>query len=104
MELLDNQKKEIKQLVHKYITCFAKDKFDVAKIQNGEAQVKLSVDKYISLRPYRCSIPDKKEIETQIQQLLKANLIETSCSPFAAPVTLVHKKEDGRRTRFSTTK
>lgn len=41
-----------------------------------------------------------KEIEHQISKLLENNLIEESYSPFAAPVTLAFKKEDGRRSRL----
>lgn len=38
-----------------------------------------------------------KEIEQQISNLLERNLIEESYSPFAAPVTLAFKKEEGKR-------
>jgi len=45
-------------------------------------------------------LEDKAEIEKQVAQLLKHNLIEESYSPFAAPVTLAYKRDDGRRTRL----
>ena len=69
-------------------------------MKDYEAHIELTMDKYCSKRPYRCSIEDKKEIEQQIAQLLKKNLIEESYSPFAAPVTLAYKKEDGRKSRL----
>lgn len=65
-----------------------------------EARIDLSVDKYCSKRPYRCSVEDKNEIEEQISKLLEKKLIEVSYSPFAAPVTLVFKKEDKKRSRL----
>lgn len=65
-----------------------------------EAHIDLSVDKYCSKRPYRCSVEDKNEIEEQISKLLEKKLIEVSYSPFAAPVTLAFKKEDKRRSRL----
>lgn len=40
------------------------------------------------------------EIDNQIQQLLKNDLIEPSYSPYAAPVTLAFKKDEGRRSRL----
>ncbi|CAG9835892.1 unnamed protein product [Diabrotica balteata] len=43
------------------------------------------VDKYCSKRPFGCTIGDRKEIENQIAELLKKNLIKESYSPFAAP-------------------
>lgn len=69
----------------------------MGKIKNGEAHIKLIENKYVSKKPYRCSISDKKEIESKITQLLKASLIENS--PFAA-VILVYKKEENRRSRL----
>lgn len=98
--LTNEMKKEIENLVDKYINCFASDKYDVGRIKSDQAHIKLTVDKYVAQRPYRCNIQDKKEIEEQIKHLLNADLIEESSSPFAAPVTLVHKREDGRRTRL----
>lgn len=38
---------------------------------------------------------DQEEIERQIKALLKNEIIEESHSPFAVPVTLAYKKEDG---------
>jgi hypothetical protein len=54
----------------------------------------------VSKKPYRCTIPDQHEIESQVSELLRNRLIEESDSPFASPVTLAYKKEDGRRTRL----
>ena len=42
----------------------------------------------------------KLEIDNQIQQLLKNDLIEPSYSLYAAPVTLAFKKYEGRRSRL----
>lgn len=81
-------------------TIFASNKYDVGEVKNHEAQIKLIENRYISKKPYRCSIPDQEEIDNQVHNLLKANFIEESKSPYAAPVTLAFKKEDGRRSRL----
>lgn len=91
---------EIKTLLNKYNKCFASNKFDVGSIGNYEAEIRLKEDRYIAKKPYRCSFPDQKEIDAQISKLLENDLIEESSSPFAAPVTLAFKKEDGKRTRL----
>lgn len=93
-----DKKKQIIELFDKYQVCFATDKYDVGSI--GEAQIKLKENKYVSKKPYRCSFADQEEIESQISKLLENDLIEESSSPFASPVTLAFKKEDGRRTRL----
>ncbi|CAH2100541.1 unnamed protein product [Euphydryas editha] len=51
-------------------------------------------------KPYRCSLDDREEIEKQIDQLLKKELIEESYSPFAAPVTLAFKRDEGKKSRL----
>lgn len=66
-----------------------------------EATVKLIENRYIPKKPHRCSFQDKLGIEKQVNDLLKAGLIEGSSSPYAAPVNMVFKKEDGKRARLS---
>jgi len=71
----------------RYEESFAKDKFDIGRTRNYEAAIRLTVNKYTAKKPYRCTIEDKIEIEKQIKELLKAGLIQESCSPYAAPIT-----------------
>lgn len=94
------QQSEIESLIDKYKPVFAKDKYDIGTVRDYEAHIDLIVDKYCYKRPYRCTPEDRREIEIQISKLLEKNLIEDSYSPFAAPVTLAFKKEDGRQTRL----
>lgn len=91
---------EIKNMLVEYADLFASGKFDVGTIKNYEGAIKLTENKYIAKKPYRCSLQDRSEIEKQIKQLLKAGLIEESSSPYASPVTLVYKKEDGKKSRL----
>lgn len=101
-ELPNNKKlpNNIQIILQKFDNIFAKTKFDIGIIKGYEATIKLKENKYISRKPYRCSFQDKIEIEKQIKELLKADLIEESCSPYAAPVTMVYKKEDGKKSRL----
>lgn len=96
----ERRKLYILELIEKYKKIFAKDKFDVGKAQSKEAEIRLIKEEYVTSRAYKCSIPDEKEIRTQINRLLEADLIEESDSAFTSPVTLAFKKEDGRRTRL----
>ena len=98
VEHLDyNRKNAIENLIDRFKAVFAKDKFDVGRVKDHEAHIKLFEHKIVSRKPYRCSIPDQLEIENQITQLIKADLIEESTSPFASPVTLALKKEDNKK-------
>jgi hypothetical protein len=94
LEHLNNLKKELCQLIEKCKDVFAKHKFDVETRKSQEASIKLTENRYMSEKPYRCSIPD------QNTKLLERDLIEESSSPFAAPVTRAFKKESNRRDRL----
>ena len=97
IEHLDKEKKvKIERLIDNNKSVFAKDKYDVGTVNEYEARIDLIVEKYCSKRPYRCNIKDKEEIEKQIAKLLEKNMIEESYSPFAAPVTLAYKKNEGK--------
>jgi len=54
----------------------------------------------INLRPYRCSLKDQEILNEQIQNLLNHGLIRNSTSPYAFPITLVNKKDEGEKTRL----
>lgn len=94
------ERNTINKLIDRNKTIFAKNKYDIGTVKGYEARIDLIIDKYCSKRPYRCTIEDKKEIEQQISELLKKKLIEESYSPFAAPVTLAYKKEEGKKSRL----
>lgn len=94
------RKTKVSELIEKYKHVFAKNKFEVGRVKTREAEIKLMRHEWVTSRAYKCSIPDEQEIKTQIKKLLEADLIEESDSPFASPVTLAFKKEDGRRTRL----
>ncbi|KAJ3705864.1 hypothetical protein LUZ61_009569 [Rhynchospora tenuis] len=53
--------------------------------------------KPVNQRPYRYSYFQKLEIEKIVGELLKNSVIQTSNSPYASPVLLVKKKDEGWR-------
>lgn len=65
------QKSEIDELIEEYKHIFAKDKYDVGTVKDYDARIDLIIDKYCCKRPYRCTIADKKEIESQVSKLLE---------------------------------
>ncbi|GFT98641.1 retrovirus-related Pol polyprotein from transposon 17.6 [Trichonephila clavipes] len=84
----------------KFQTIFSQNKYDVGCISLEPQRIHLISDLPISLRPYRNSQQESKEIQTQIEELLKAGFIRPSHSPYAAPVTLAYKKDEGKRSRL----
>ncbi|GFT88044.1 transposon Tf2-6 polyprotein [Trichonephila clavipes] len=91
---------DLTQLLDKFQTIFSQNKYDVGCISLEPQRIHLISDLPISLRPYRNSQQESKEIQTQIEELLKAGFIRPTHSPYAAPVTLAYKKDEGKRSRL----
>ncbi|GFW20883.1 transposon Tf2-6 polyprotein [Trichonephila clavipes] len=73
---------------------------DTVPKQTKPQRIHLISELPISLRPYRNSQQESKEIQTHIEELLKAGFIRPSHSPYSAPVTLAYKKDEGKRSRL----
>ena len=71
----DEIRRKIQRLISEHENVFAKNKYDVGTVKNHEARIKLVIEKYAAKKPYRCSLPDQKEIDTQIKELLGRNMI-----------------------------
>ncbi|UYV71471.1 hypothetical protein LAZ67_8003417 [Cordylochernes scorpioides] len=80
-------------LLHNYQHIFSENKFDIPTLNIPTIKINTTSDKIITLRPYRVPYCDLKEIQNQVAEMLKHNIIEKSYSPFASPVTLVTKRD-----------
>lgn len=102
--LSSKQRKQVEELIEANASVFARHKYDIGRVRSHEARIRLSEKTYVAMKPYKCSLRDQKLIEEQVEGLKEHDLIEDSTSPFAAPVTLVDKKEAGesepQRTRL----
>jgi hypothetical protein len=94
------EKIEINILINKYSKVFSKDKYDLGSVTIEQCKIELTNNIPINLRPYRCSQEDQKIIDNQIQKLLEKNLIRKSLSSYSFPVTLVDKKDEGKKSRL----
>ncbi len=74
----ETRKKAVYDLVDRYGGCFAKDKYDIGKVTNYEAHIKVAENCYVAKKPYRCSFDDQQETESQLRELLKYGIIEQS--------------------------
>ncbi|UYV70240.1 hypothetical protein LAZ67_7002261 [Cordylochernes scorpioides] len=84
-------------IINRYSHIFSINKFDVPKMKIPPVKIHTLSDKIIALRPYRASLVDQREIQEQVNQMLKFGIIEPSFFPYASPVTLVTKKDKTKR-------
>ncbi|UYV77109.1 hypothetical protein LAZ67_14003339 [Cordylochernes scorpioides] len=85
------------QLLYSFKYIFPINKFNVLPLNITPVKLKIISDKVISLRPYRTPYAYQKEIQDQISQLLKHDIITPSSSPYSSPVTLVRKRDNTMR-------
>ena len=91
--LNDDEKVKFKNLFNKYCNAFAFPGDQLGKtslvwhvIDTGDATP-------IKQRPYRVSPAVKKEIASQVDEMLEKGIIQESVSPWSSPVVLVKKKD-----------
>jgi len=64
-----------------------------SRVTTGQLEIRLiDPNKTVQRRPYRLSVEEKEQVRMSIKQLLDANIIRPSSSPFASPMLLVKKK------------
>ncbi|UYV66067.1 K02A2.6-like [Cordylochernes scorpioides] len=96
------QKQKLIDVLGKYKNIFAQYDLDVGLINTTPITFRLTTDTPIVQKPYRTSYANNTEINRQIHELLKYNIIRPSCSAYASPILLVQKKSDitGHPTRL----
>lgn len=95
-----NDSVKLNKLLNTYDHVFAKSKYDVGCIRLEPQRVVLESELPISMRPYRASVKDNEEIKKQIDELLAADIIKPSHSPYSAPITLAYKKDENSKSRM----
>lgn len=95
--LTNDQKQVFQEFINNNSDVFAKDLSELGKCNKFYHSIKTTNEKPIQLQPYRTSPKAKIEIEKQIQQMLKYDIIEESTSSYASPVVLVKKPNNEYR-------
>jgi transposase InsO family protein len=68
------------------------------RVTTGTLEIRLKdPNKFVQRRPYRLATTEREVVRDQISALLKANIIQPSCSPFSSPAILVKKKDGSDR-------
>lgn len=90
--LSPSQVQSLKSLLQKYSAVFSKHSEDRGRTSIIKHRIRTGDATPVKQRAYRVTPEQRVEIQTQVEKLLKADVIEESYSPWAAPVVLVRKK------------
>ncbi|XP_054154595.1 uncharacterized protein LOC128953145 [Oppia nitens] len=89
----DNYKRQkMFRLLEKNRDLFGESVLQLGKAVDVEHEIKLTTEEPVRLRAYRNSPKEKEIIRQQVKEMLDANVIEESKSPYSFPVVLVKKK------------
>ena len=96
-ELSDDQNKQLLALIERYSDVFSRSDYDLGKTNLIKHPINTGNAEPVKQAPYR--IPQKmREITNKkIEELLNADLIEYSSSPWASPTLLVPKRDGSWR-------
>ena len=75
----------------------AKDINDLDECTLTKHQIRTQDVPPIFIQPYRKSMAEREIIKKEVEEMLKADIIEQSTSPWSAPVVLVPKKNGKKR-------
>ena len=96
-DLTDQQKQKLTTFLNENRDVFATSLKELGKTNVYHHKIDTGNSKPIKSRPYRTSPAAKQEIQRQIDELLKYDIIEPSTSEYSSPIVLVKKKDNSWR-------
>ena len=84
-------------LVERNLDLFAKSNKDLGKTDLIEIDIETGNHEPIALKPYRVPLAKRQIIDEQVQEMLEAEVIRPSRSPWSFPVVIVGKKDNSWR-------
>ena len=95
--LTDPQKKIFREFINQNGDVFARNLSELGKCKLFHHSIQTSNEIPIRSQPYRTSPKAKQEIQKQISEMLKHNIIENSNSSYGSPIVLVKKPNNEYR-------
>ena len=89
--LNDQEKQLFQEFINENSDIFANDLSELGKCNILKHSIKTEHKRPIHSQPYRTSLKSKAEIDKQVGEMLKHDIIEKSTSACASPVVLVKK-------------
>ncbi|CAG2199128.1 unnamed protein product [Mytilus edulis] len=93
-DLKDEEKQKLSSLIHEYKDIFVGPDGSLGRTDRVKHYIDTGDAKPVKISPRRVALKQRDVLEEELKKMIDKNLIEPSCSPWAAPVCLV-KKRDG---------
>ena len=91
-ELQGEEAEKVLNVVNDYKDLVAKNMHQVGCTNLAEMSINMKDSIPINRRPHRVPYPERKQIQSMVQDLKETGMIEDSDLPFSSPVFLVKKK------------
>lgn len=91
------QRERLIALLEAYGSYFTSKIQDLGCTTAAELKIDLIDDRPVTYKPYRMNPAGKEKVREIVNELLEANIIRESSSPFSSPVILVQKKNGEQR-------
>lgn len=97
LDLPEEAKTSLRQLVAKYANVFAKTKTEIGHVSLMKVSIDVQGHPPIRVKPYRVSPAERNIIREEVEKMLAAGIIQPSTSAWASPVVLVPKQDGSIR-------
>lgn len=87
----------IRDMLRKNMSVFSEGEGDLGRTHLTLHQIDTGDAMPVKLPPRRVPLHLQQEVSDHLKQMLENNIIQPSCSPWAAPVVLVRKRDGGLR-------
>ena len=93
----EKYRSKIEKLIIKNHDLFANKDSELGKTETVKMQIDVGDSKPIKMKPYRTPIKSREVVDKAIEEMLDADIIKRSRSPWSFPVVIVNKKDGSKR-------
>ncbi|CAC5414061.1 unnamed protein product [Mytilus coruscus] len=103
-DLKDEEKQKLSSLIHEYEDIFVGPDGSLGRTDRVKHYIDTSDAKPVKISPRRVALKQRDVLEEELKKMIDKNLIEPSCSPWAAPTLFIWPKKFTLRTDHASLK